>query len=238
MNLSQRIAVVTGASSGIGTAIAVELARAEASVVLAARRIDRLQEVAHRIHTETPGKAFAVQTDITNPADITSLFAQTAGTFGHADILVNNAGLGYFAPVHELDMEQVEHVLRVNLIGAIQCTQSVLPAMIERRSGTIVNILSIAAKNGVKNGSAYAAAKFALRGFAESLFMEVRQYNIRVVNICPGSVATEFFDQAGYQHPNIAKALQPDDIAKAVIAAVSLGAHANVSEIEIRPTNP
>ncbi len=238
MDIFQKTAVVTGASSGIGTAIALDLARAGASVVLAARRIKRLQELATLIQTTTESKALAVEADIANQSDIDELMSAATSGFGPVDILINNAGLGYFAPVHELDMQQVDHVLRVNLIGAMLCTKAVLPSMMERRTGTIINILSIAAKNGVKNGSAYAASKFALRGFAESLFMEVRQYNIRVINICPGSVATEFFDQAGYQHPNIEKALHPEDIAAAVMTALSLGQHANISELEIRPTNP
>lgn len=238
MILQNQTAVVTGASSGIGRAIANTLARNGSNVVLAARRTDRLEAIAGEIHTTTSARVLIARTDVAQEDDIRTLVRTAEDTFGRVDILINNAGFGYFAPVQELDMDTVEQMLNVNLRGAMLCTKYVLPGMMERRHGSIVNILSIAAKNGVKNGSAYAASKFALRGFAESVFMEVRDHDIRVVNICPGSVATEFFDRADYDHPNIDKALRPDDIAATVLTALSLPQNANISELEIRPTNP
>lgn len=238
MLLHDQTAIVTGASSGIGRAIATTLARNGANVVLAARRADKLAEVAEEIQATTPARVLVVQTDVTQENDIRELVRTTTETFGKVDILINNAGFGYFASVLEMDMDTVDNMMNVNLRGAMMCVQHIVPGMMERRHGSIVNILSIAAKNGVKNGSAYAASKFALRGFAESLFMEVRDHDIRVVNICPGSVATEFFDRAEFAHPNIDKALRPDDIAATVLTALSLPQNANISELEIRPTNP
>jgi NADP-dependent 3-hydroxy acid dehydrogenase YdfG len=238
MILQEQTAIVTGASSGIGRAIALTLARNGANVVLAARSADKLEEVAREIRSTTQARALVVPTDVAQENDIRTMVHRATETFGQVDILVNNAGFGYFASVAELDMETVDRMMSVNLRGAMLCVQHVLSGMMERRHGSIINILSIAAKNGVKNGSAYAASKFALRGFAESLFMEVREYDIRVVNICPGSVATEFFDRAEQTHPNISKALRAEDIAETVLTALSLPQNANISELEIRPTNP
>lgn len=238
MILHDQTAIVTGASSGIGRAIATTLARNGANVVLAARHADKLEEVAAEIQATTSARTLVVPTDVAQEDDIRELVRTTTETFGKVDILINNAGFGYFASVLELDMETVDRMMSVNLRGAMLCTKYVLSGMIERRHGSIVNILSIAAKNGVKNGSAYAASKFALRGFAESLFMEVREHDIRVINICPGSVATEFFDKAEQAHPNISKALHAQDIAATVLTALALPQNANISELEIRPTNP
>lgn len=238
MNLSQSVVVLTGASSGIGRETALSLARQGAHIVLAARRLEKLLELATEIQTTTPGKALAIEMDVAKERDIRRAVQQTHDTFGTIDILINNAGFGYFASVLDMDMETVDRMMDVNFRGAVLCTKHTLPDMLARKQGTIINILSIAAKTGVANGSGYAASKFALRGFAESLFMEVRNDNIRVVNICPGSVATEFFDVASYSHPNISKALQPSDIAAAVLTALSLPQNATIMELEIRPTNP
>lgn len=239
MSISQSVVFLTGASSGIGRATALALAHSGVRIVLAARRIERLAALAEEIQATTPSTALAVQMDIADERDIQRAMQQTREAFGSIDVLINNAGLGHFASsVVDMDMDIVDRMMNVNFRGAVLCCKYALPDMLARQSGSIINILSIAAKTGVANASGYAASKFALRGFAESLFMEVRSHNIRVVNICPGSVATEFFDVASYNHPNIGKALQPSDIAATVLTALSLPQNAAITELEIRPTNP
>lgn len=238
MNLSQTVVFLTGASSGIGRATAVALAHSGAHIALAARRLDKLQALVTEIHTTTPGKALAIQVDVANEQDVRNAMQSTRDALGPIHVLINNAGFGYFSSAVDMDMDVMDRMMNVNFRGAVLCTKHALPDMLAREQGTIINILSIAAKTGIANGSGYAASKFALRGYAESLFMEVRNNNIRVVNICPSSVATEFFDVASYNHPHISKALQPNDIAATVLTALQLPQNATVMELEIRPTNP
>ena len=215
MDLRGKTIVVTGASSGIGRATALELARRGANLVLAARRPDRLEEVAAKCR-ELGVRAVTVPTDVTSPADCRRLI----DTAGDVDVLVNNAGFAVFAPVAEASPDLVREMMETNYLGAFHCTQAVLPRMLARRSGTIVNVSSIAGLMGFTRMSAYCASKFALTGFTEALRDEVIGSGVRVALVCPGTTDTEFFVRAEKGKMPGASRLMPAVSAERVARAV------------------
>jgi 3-oxoacyl-[acyl-carrier protein] reductase len=152
-------------------------------------------------------------------------------------VLVNNAGFGIFKTVSELTAKEFDDVIATNLRGVFLITQAVLPAMRSKKAGTIITISSLAGKNGFATASAYCAAKFGVRGLMQSLFLEVREDNIRVVTICPGSVDTDFFT-ADTEHIRSKHALEAADVADAAFMVTQLPQNATISELDIRPTNP
>lgn len=177
--------------------------------------------------------------DVSNAYAVQEFVADFEERFGAVDVLVNNAGVGKFGSAAKMDTETFTSVLDTNLRGVFLVTRAVLPRMRERKSGTIVTISSLAGRSGFKDGVAYCASKFAVRGLMNSLFLEVRSDNIRVVTIFPGTVETPFFDEIGM--PAVIQsrtALQAQDIADAVLAAVAMPPRATISELDIRPTNP
>ncbi|GBD06748.1 putative oxidoreductase [bacterium HR21] len=238
MRLRGQVCLVTGASSGIGRALAQRFAHEGADLILTARRRHLLEEVAREIqHSRPEGRLLVLPADLRRPEDIDSLARESLAAFGRVDIVINNAGIGYFAPATELALEPVEELWQVNVRAPMLLTRALLPSMIERRSGTLLYVASLAGKYGVKEGSVYAATKFALRGFAWSVFQEVRQHNIRVIVLCPGSTATPFGGGVG-SGSRSERILQPEDVADIALAAVLLPPTATVSELELRPTNP
>lgn len=231
--LEGRTAIVTGAGRGIGRAISEALAREGAHVILASRTSSELESVAERIRV-AGGKATAIRADITDQAQVDRLVSKSLKISGTVDILVNNAGIGFFKPVSAMDVTEFDAMWKVNVRGVFLASKAVLPAMTKARRGVIVNIASLAGKNAFKGGAGYGATKWALRGFAGSLMLEVREYNIRVVTIFPGSVDTSF-NVAGKRGPQIT---QPEDVADAVIFSVTAPERSIFSEIDLRPTNP
>jgi NADP-dependent 3-hydroxy acid dehydrogenase YdfG len=232
-NLNGRVAIVTGAGKGIGRAICLALVREGASVVAAARTFADLQQVAELCRAEG-GKVLPIQMDVTSETEVEGLVARTLEEYGQIDLLVNNAGIGVFKPVVEMPVADLEAMWNVNLKGVFMMCKAVLPGMIRKKGGCIVNISSLAGKNGVKNGAGYSATKWALRGFAASMMLEVREHNIRVVTIFPGSVDTHFGSR-GLRGSHIT---QPEDVADAVVFAASVPHRTMVSEIDLRPTRP
>ena len=227
MELRGKNVVVTGASSGIGRATALEMARRGANLVLGARRADRLEEVAaecRRLGVE----AVAVPTDVTKPADCRRLI----DTAGEVDVLVNNAGFAVFGPVPEVDLDRAREMIETNYLGALYCTQAVLPRMLARRRGTIVNVSSITGLRGYARMSAYCASKFALTGFTEALRDEVLGSGVRVALVCPGTTETEFFVQAERDKmPGASRLLpsvQPERVARAVCDAAEDGRYRRI----------
>lgn len=233
MKLQEKVAIVTGAGRGIGHSIATALAKEGASVILAGRTGSELSALQKNI-TADGGNALAVTADITLEADVARLVDEALKQYGRIDILVNNAGVGVFKKVIDLEPADFDLMWNVNMRGVFLATKAVLPHMLKARAGDIVNIASLAGKNHFVGGAAYAATKWALRGFAGSLMLEVREANIRVATIFPGSVDTGFssLNKRG------GKITQPEDVAEAVLFAVTAPGRTMFSEIDVRPTNP
>ena len=225
MQIRGSIAVVTGASSGIGEATAWALAARGATVVLAARRLERLEVLANAIH-ELGGSALAVRCDVSAQDQIEALATEVDGSFGRCDILVNNAGVpggGLFA---ELSQEQIDKVVRVNVLGVMHTTREFLPAMIAAGSGHVINISSIAGRHATPTASVYTATKHAVAAFSEALAGEVLDQGVRVTSINPAFTTTEGFPQWGLPS---ALVMEPDQVARAIVRAIAQGAGPQVS---------
>lgn len=228
-----QVAVVTGAGRGIGAAIAHELSGLGATTVLCGRSRGALESSAQAI-AQAGGTAEVVSCDVTSLESVEAAAKRVEASFGRVDILVNNAGVGGFGgPLHQLSPDAWEQILNTNLRGVYYTTRAFVPMMIRARSGHIINISSLAGKNALPNGAAYAASKWGLNGLSYSLAEELRSYNIRVAVICPGSTNTELSPHAGKDH---SKMLQPEDVAHAVAMLVTQAPQSFVSEILMRPT--
>ena len=230
LSIQNQVAVVTGAGRGIGRAIAVEFGKMGARVVLAARSRTELEETAQIIGST----ASVIPTDVRNKEDLRRLFEQTSTAIGTVDILVNAAGVGIFAPVVDFKDEDFETLIETNLRGIFFACRFVLPSMIERKTGHIINIASIAGKVGSANRAVYCASKFGVVGFTESLAEEVRQYGIRATVVCPGSTDTAFSpeNKTGQARERM---LRPEDVAHAVRTVVTQEPNSFISEIVMRP---
>jgi short-subunit dehydrogenase len=219
------VALVTGASSGIGEAAARRFARAGYTVVLAARRLERLQSLAAEI-TALGSQALPLETDVSRLEDIQRLVASTIDTYSRIDVLVNNAGFGRLSWLETLDpVKDVQAQLEVNLLGLIWTAQAVLPHMIARRRGHILNVGSMAGYVAPPTYSIYAASKFGVRGFTDALRREARVHGIRVSGVYPGPVATEFSRHTGTDrktglHTPAWLALSSEDVAEAIYRLV------------------
>lgn len=234
--LSEQIAVVTGAARGIGAAIGRRLASMGATVVLTARDQARLDEVAREIESKG-GKAETAAFDLLDPAAIVRFAESIQQRHSRCDILVNNAGIGRIgAPLHQMAPEDWDAVLNTNLRGPYLMIRAFAPLMIaagkQGHPGHIVNISSLAGHNPLKNGAAYAASKWGLNGLTYSVAEELREYGIRVSAVAPGSVNTGFNVARGSSD----KRLQPDDIASVVAMLVTQAPQSFVSEVLMRPT--
>ncbi|MBZ5571137.1 MAG: SDR family NAD(P)-dependent oxidoreductase [Acidobacteriia bacterium] len=233
MALKSQIAVVTGAGRGIGAAIAQKLASLGARAVLCARTRGPLESTAAAI-SRTGGRAEIAECDVTDVQSVERVAAWVERTLGRIDILVNNAGVGDFGgPLHQMPPDSWDRVLNTNLRGVYYCMRAFAPMMIRVGSGHIINISSLAGKNALPNGAAYAASKWGLNGLSYSVAEELRKHNIRVAVICPGSVDTELSPHTG-RDPS--KMLQPDDVAHAVAMLVTQAPQSFASEILLRPT--
>lgn len=231
--LIQQVAVVTGAGRGIGAAIASRLAKLGAVAVLCGRRKEHLESTAKTI-LETGAKAHVSVCDVTDSHSVEAVSREVEQKFGRLDILVNNAGVGGFGgPLHQMAPESWDQILNTNLRGVFYCVRSFAPMMIRARSGHIINISSLAGKNPLPNGAAYAASKWGLNGLSYSIAEEMRVHNIRVSVVCPGSVNTELSPHTG---KDATKMLQPEDVAHTVAMLVTQSPQSFVSEVLIRPT--
>jgi NAD(P)-dependent dehydrogenase (short-subunit alcohol dehydrogenase family) len=239
--LAGQVAVVTGAGRGIGRAIALKLAELGAHTVLCGRSREALEQTAAAIRNsggqnsmKGSEKSSVIECDVTDLHSVEALAEHVERTFHRLDILVNNAGIGGSGgPLHQLAPNDWESVLNTNLRGVYYCIRSLAPLMIKARTGHIVNISSLAGKNALPNGAAYAASKWGLNGLTYSVAEELRAHNIRVSVICPGSVHTEFSPHPG---KNAEKMLQASDVAHAVAMIVTQAPQSFASEILLRPT--
>jgi len=231
--LNEQVAVVTGAGRGIGAAIACKLAALGAMVILCGRQRDPLESTAGEIRRDG-GQAEVLQCDVTDLSSVEAAAQHINKTHGRADILVNNAGIGGFGgPLHEMPPDSWDAVLNTNLRGVYYCIRSFAPMMVRAKDGHIINISSLAGKNPLPNGAAYAASKWGLNGLSYSVAEELRGHNIRVSVVCPGSVDTELSPHAG---KDSRKMLKPDDVAHVVGMLVTQAPQSFVSEVLLRPT--
>jgi len=231
-SIAGKVAVVTGAGKGIGRAIAIELAQMGAKVALAARGRANLEETARIIG----GTASVIPTDVRKRDDVHRLLDQAASSLGPVDILINAAGIGIFGQVTEFSDADYDAILDTNLRGIFLACRYVLPSMISRRTGDIVNIASIAGKVGSATRAVYCASKFGVIGFSQSLAEEVRQHGIRVSVVCPGSTDTSFSQDPNREGKVRGKMLAPSDVAYAVRTLVTQEPNSFISEIVLRPT--
>jgi 3-oxoacyl-[acyl-carrier protein] reductase len=233
LRLAEQVAVITGAGRGIGAAIAHELSNLGAATVLCGRTRSALESTAQAI-AKSGGRADVVVCDVTNLQSVENAARHVESSFGRLDIMVNNAGIGGFGgPLHQLPPGSWDEILNTNLRSVYYTTLAFAPMMIRARSGHIINISSLAGKNALPNGAAYAASKWGLNGLSYSLAEELRSHNIRVAVICPGSTNTELSPHAG---KDPAKMLQPEDVAHTVAMLVTQSPQSFVSEVLLRPT--
>jgi 3-oxoacyl-[acyl-carrier protein] reductase len=231
-SLTGQVALITGASRGIGFAIARRIGRMGARVAICGRDHARLEEAASALRGEGI-EILAIQADVSLGDQVSSLVSATQQKLGPIDILVNNAGIGLFGPFHEFAEKDWDTVVGTNLKAAFLLSRAVAPEMIRRQKGHIINISSLAGKNTFANGAIYCASKWGLMGLTGAMAEDLRAYGIRVSAICPGSVATDF---AGQREKSAAKILQPDDVAHAVAALLTQSEGSFISEVHIRPT--
>jgi 3-oxoacyl-[acyl-carrier protein] reductase len=232
--LRGRSAVVTGGSRGIGYAIARALAQAGAALAVCGRNPDRLNQAVSQLTKIASDKVIGKIADVTKSAEVQALFALVDSEIGGPDILVNNAGIGVFKATAELSVEDWERTLATNLTGVFYCCREALPRFRSRGAGYIINISSLAGKNAFAGGAAYNASKFGLNGFSEAMLLDHRYDNVKVTQILPGSVDTEF-------SPGAAKAdwkISPEDIAEIVLMLLRTPERTLVSRVEVRPSKP
>jgi clavulanate-9-aldehyde reducatase len=239
--LDGRVAVVTGASSGIGEATARALSGAGAAVALGARRADRLEALA----ADLDGRTLVREVDVTDEDQATGFVREAANELGGLDILVNNAGLMLLGPVIDQTTEDWRRMIEVNLLGLLYCTHAALPLMAERRSGDIVNVSSVAGRRADAGAAVYNMTKFGVHAFSEALRQEALHVGVRVTTVAPGFVETEL--QGHNTNPlvrrtmernreQIGEVLKAEDIAREIIHAISLPSHVCVNEVVVRPT--
>ena len=242
--LQGKVALVTGASSGIGEATAIALARAGARLAIAARRRDRLDGVAGRI-ADLRCESLVLEADVAQPEQAETIVARTVERWGRLDLLVNNAGLMALSPIDRAQVEDWKRMLDLNLLGLMVATRAALPHMRRQKDGHVVNISSTAGRVANPDASVYAATKFGVGAFSEALRREVYKDNIRVTIIEPGAVATELRDHVPDRDTReridtwarSMRQLQSEDVAAAILYAVSQPPHVNVNEILLRPTD-
>ena len=221
MDFKGRVALVTGASSGIGRRLAVDLAARGATVVGCARSREGLEETAVELK-RYGGSSQVIVCDVGDPGQVKGMIEDIVARFGKIDILINNAGFGSYRSFAESSMESIEAMTRTNYLGTVYCTKAALPSMIARRSGHIVNISSVSGKIGTPNMAGYSATKFAQIGLSESLYHELKPHGIHVAVVCPGPVRTNFrllYDDRAPKPP-VFMVLDAADVSKAVIRAM------------------
>lgn len=232
----KKVAVVTGASRGIGKAVAKKLAQEGFSVQLFGRNKVKLSSFQKKLNKFGSHSNYFAG-DIADANFVNISIAKIIKEHKKIDLLVNNAGVAVFKKFVDTSLDDFRTQIDANLMGTFNFTKAVIPNMIKRNKGDIVNIISQAGKFGFQFGSTYGATKHAVLGFSKSLMLEVRKHNIRIISICPGSVDTEMISGSPI-HKEIKQVLKPSDIAEILYDSIKLPNRALISEIDIRPNNP
>lgn len=230
-------ALITGATEGIGRATAFALGRAGYSVGVCARTPSRLRTLLDDL-AQAKITAAGHPADVGVESDVKAMLATITAQLGPIDTLINNAGVAILKPFDQLTLDEWDTTMTTNLRSMYLVTREVLPAMRAAKQGTIVNVSSLAGRNGFAGGTAYCASKHAVLGFSRALMMEVRKDGVRVITICPGSVDTPLIRNQSTLTPNLEKILHADDIAETILGTIRLPHRATVSELDIRPSNP
>ena len=229
--------IVTGASRGIGKAIALKFAEEGYNLALFGRNENDLKQTA--AETEKHGVSSIMFTgDVADQKFVFDSVEKVYEKFGNVDHLINNAGVAVLKKFVDVSLDEFKTQVDANMYGIFNFTKAVITKMIEKKNGSVINISSLAGKISFVGGSTYGATKHAVMGFTKSLFLEVREFNIRVAAVCPGSVATDMIMGTMLNPANISKVLDPRDIADVVYTIIKLPVRALVSEVEVRPTNP
>ena len=236
-SLKGKNALITGAGKGLGRAMAIALAEEGVNVGLMARTEADLQELAKEIESRNVRAVIAVA-DVSSIDSVNAAVVQIKAGLGVIDILINNAGVGAFGSFMELEPEKWEEIIKINLFGAYYVTRAVLPEMIERKTGDIINVSSTAGQRGAAVTSAYSASKFGLIGLSESLMQEVRKHNIRVTTLTPSTIATSMAIDLKLTDGNPETVMQPEDFAEFVVSQLKLNRRVFVKEAGLWSTNP
>lgn len=232
----RQVAIVTGASRGIGKAIAIKLAKEKYDVLIFGRDEKKLKLLSKRLQ-KIGSKTEYFTGDVADQEFVNNSVKQIIKSHKKIDVLINNAGVAIFELFTNSTLEQFKTQIDTNLLGVYNFCKASIDQMIKRQNGTIVNIVSQAGKFGFQHGTTYSATKHAVMGFSKSLMLEVRKHNIRVIALCPGSVDTEMIIDSPI-HKNVKQVLKPQDVADILFASITLPNRALVSEIDIRPNNP
>jgi NADP-dependent 3-hydroxy acid dehydrogenase YdfG len=241
--LAGKVALVTGASSGIGEGTAIALAEAGATVAVSARRADRLGELVRRIE-RAGGKALALAGDMTKEADAIGAVEETVRKLGRIDILINSAGVMQAGGIENVDLDEYRRVFDINLFATLYTCKAAVPHMLKQGAGDIITISSLAGRKGGPQTNAYSASKHAVNSMTDAMRQELGGRNIRVCTLMPGATATEVGDhisdpnwrKAIQAHVSKEGAVQPSEIGETIVYILSLPRHVNISEICIRPT--
>jgi len=236
-DLKNKNALITGAGKGIGKAIAIALAKEGVNVILLARTQADVDQLA--VETTALGvKSLALSADVADINSVNQAVEKALAEFKTIDILINNAGIGSFGKFLELEPADWERIIQVNLMGTYYVTRAVIPNMIERQTGDIINISSTAGLNGNAVTSAYSASKFAVMGLTDSLMQEMRKHNIRVTALTPSTVATDLAIDLKLTDGNPEKVMQSEDVAELIIAQLKLNRRVFIKNSAIWSTNP
>ncbi|MBA9084681.1 3-oxoacyl-[acyl-carrier protein] reductase [Fontibacillus solani] len=238
MEFKNKTAIITGASKGIGKAIATALAKEGVHLGLISRSTADLEELQHSLRNEYSVNVHIASADVSNRIEAEAAVQSLQKELGSIDILINNAGIAKFATLLDMDPSEWERIIQVNLMGTYYISRAVLPYMLNQNSGNIINVASTAGERGFATGSAYCASKFALLGLTESLLQEVRKSNIRVVALTPSTVNTELALNAGLKIGDEDRMMQPEDVAELAVATLRLPERVFVKTAGIWTTNP
>ncbi len=236
-SLKGKTALITGAGKGIGRALAIALANEGVNLGLMARTESDLKSVVEEIAAKGVKTAIATA-DVSSMEAVNVAVGKIKSELGVIDILINNAGTGSFGTFMELEPARWEEIVKVNLFGVYYVTRAILPEMIERKTGDIVNVSSSAGQRGAAVTSAYSASKFGLIGLSESLMQEVRKYNIRVTTLTPSTIATDMAKDLKLTDGNPDRVMQPEDFAELVVSQLKLNRRVFVKEVGLWSTNP
>jgi len=230
-SLENKFAIVTGATKGIGRAVASALLEANVAVAICGRNQETVNAAIHGLSAK--GRVAGIAADVSKEDDVRNLFEFVDREFGALDILINNAGVGIFASVADMTPDQWRRVIDINLTGSYYCAHQAMARFRRRGSGFVINISSLAARNPFAGGGAYNASKFGLNGFTEAMMLDHRQENVRVCSIMPGSVNTELG-----MSPKASWKMAPEDVAEVVMTVLRMPERTLISRVEMRPSKP